>query len=62
MDHVKLRGKAEETLGMTDEKIAFLVETAMEFVDQALLLGLIEIDHYVATEDHVVMLRQKFGL
>jgi hypothetical protein len=47
---------------MTDEEIAFRVKTAMEFIDQALLFGLIEIDHHVAAEDHVVVLRQEFRL
>jgi hypothetical protein len=61
MDHVKFRGKTEETLGVTDKKVAFLVKTTMELVDQALLLGLIEIDHHVAAEDHIVVLRLVFG-
>ncbi len=33
----------------------------MEFVDQALLLRGVEIDHHIAAEDHVVSPRQKLG-
>ena len=33
----------------------------MELFDQSLLFGFVEIDHYVAAEDGVVVLRQVFG-
>ena len=60
VNHVEFGGKSEQTLGVAHEKIAFRIQAAMEFVDQALLLRLVEIDHDIAAENHVVALRQKF--
>src|SRR5579862_2320268 len=60
MNHVELGGEAEKTLGVADEKVAIGIQTAMELVDEALLLRLVEIDHHVAAEDDVVVLRQEF--
>ena len=62
MHHGKFLCQAEQALGVSDEQVAFGIEAAGEFVDQALLFGFIEIHHDVAAEDDIVALWQVFGL
>ncbi len=46
---------------MSDEEIARGVQAMPELLDQAFLLGFIEIDHHVAAEDDVVAAGQELG-
>src|SRR5947209_4209064 len=47
---------------MTDKEVASGIQAVPELLDQALLLGFIEVDHDVAAEDDVVATWQEFGL
>src|SRR5882672_1370288 len=60
MDHLKFVGHAQQTLGMADKQIAAWVQAAIKLFDQPFLLGLVEIHHDVAAENHIVALRQVF--
>src|SRR5271170_6972273 len=51
VNHVELCGEAEETLGVSHEKIAFRIQTAIKLVDQPFLLGLIKVNNHVAADN-----------
>src|SRR5207237_1412721 len=62
MNHAELVCESKQTFRVAHKEITLGIKTAIELVDQALLLGFIEVDHYVAAENHVVALRQELGL
>ena len=55
-------GQPQQTFGVADQQIAAGSKTAIELFNQPSLLRLIEIHHYVAAENYVIALRQKFRL
>ena len=60
--HLEFLRQAEEALGVTDKQVAAGIQAMPELVDQALLLGFVEINHDVAAENDVVAAGQEFGL
>jgi hypothetical protein len=60
MNHVKFRSESEQAFRVTNEKIAFGIQATVEFVNQAFLFGLVEIDHHIAAKNHVVAQGQIF--
>ena len=47
---------------MPHKEISASIQAAVEFLDQPLLFGLIEVHHHVAAEDDVIALRQVLRL
>src|SRR6202020_3008652 len=54
MTHLIFIGEAEETFGVTHEQTAIRIQAVVKLSDQALLFGLVEVDHHVTAEDDVV--------
>jgi hypothetical protein len=61
MDHAEFLCQPKKALGMADKEIAGGIQAVPELLDQALLLGLIEVDHDVAAKNDVVAPGQEFG-
>src|SRR5580658_3009185 len=62
MDHVESLRQPKQTLRVPHKQITFRIQAAMEFINQTLLLRLVEIDHHIAAENRIITLRQIFGL
>src|SRR5262249_3504369 len=58
--HTELLREAEKAFGVANEEIAAGIQAVIKLVDEALLLGFIEIDHDVTTKNDVVAARQEF--
>jgi hypothetical protein len=61
MNHAELLCEAEKTFRMSHEQIASGIQTMPKFLDEALLLRFVEIDHDVAAKNDVVATRKKLG-
>src|ERR1700733_2465543 len=62
MNHVEPLRQTKQALRLPHKQISFRLYAAMEFVNQTLLLRLVEINHHVAAENRIVSLRQIFRL
>src|SRR5204863_9252309 len=59
VNHAKLLGQAKQTFRMPNKEVSAGIQTVPKLFDQALLLGFVEINHDIATEDDVVTARQE---
>ena len=59
---LKFVAQTEKTFRVSYKEIPIGIQAPMKFVDQTSLLRFVEIDHHVAAEDHVIVLRKEFRL
>src|SRR5260370_21609781 len=54
MNHAELLCQPKQTFRVPHEKISGRIQAMPKLFNQTLLLSLVEVNHHVATEDHVV--------
>src|SRR5260370_33224819 len=59
MNHAEFLGQAEQTFRMSNKQVSGGIQAVPKLFNQALLFGIVEINHDVAAEDNVVAARQE---